>query len=434
MANIILVGSQWGDEGKGKVVDIYTEFADVVIRFQGGGNAGHTIVIGDQQIILHQIPSGICHPDKLCIIGNGMVLDLETLVEEIELLRKNGYFFDDSQLLISEEVHLVMPYHRLLDVGKEKKAGDKKIGTTGRGIGPAYADKINRTGIRFIDLFDENVFREKLEINLAEKNPYLANQLDQPECNGNELFEKFTALGENLKPHLTNTSVTINRLIQEGKNILFEGAQGALLDIDHGTYPYVTSSSTTAGAACTGCGIGPTKIDGVVGIVKAYSTRVGEGPFPTEQHNEIGERLQEHGKEFGATTGRPRRCGWIDTVVLRHAVRVNGLTSLALTKLDVLSGMEKIKICRAYRIDGCEVAEFPANIQKVADSAPVYEEVEGWNQDISAVRRNEDLPSAAKNYINVLQELLGVEFILISVGAKRDGTILLKNPFTLERI
>jgi len=431
MANIILVGSQWGDEGKGKVVDIYTEFSDVVVRFQGGGNAGHTIVIGDEQIILHQIPSGILHQNKLCIIGNGMVLDLETLTEEINLLKQNGYFSDNSQLFISEEVHLVMPYHRLLDVGKEQKAGDKKIGTTGRGIGPAYSDKINRTGIRFIDLFDKHVFKEKLELNLAEKNPYLVNQLGQAECDSQELFEKFTALGKNLRPHLANISVKINQFIEDGKNIFFEGAQGALLDVDHGTYPYVTSSSTIAGAACAGCGIGPTKIDGVVGIVKAYSTRVGEGPFPTEQHNEIGKMLQEQGKEFGATTGRPRRCGWVDTVALKHAVRVNGFTSLALTKLDVLTGMEKIKICRSYRLDGREILDFPANIKEVADCEPVYEEVEGWNQDITKARHNEELPPATRNYIKILQELLGVEFILISVGAKRDDTILLKNPFEL---
>ena len=429
MANIIVVGSQWGDEGKGKVVDIYSEFADVIVRFQGGSNAGHTVVIGDKKVILHQIPSGILHPGKLCIIGNGMVLDLETLMEEIDEIKRSGFLQDRSQLLISERVHIVFPYHRLIDKGREEKAGKRKIGTTGRGIGPTYVDKVARTGIRLVDLFNEEVFKEKLERSLEEKNPYITTDLNQQGFDNNELFEKYGALAKRLRPNMVNISLTINRLIREGKNILFEGAQGALLDIDHGTYPFVTSSSTAAGAACLGSGIGPTEIDGVIGIVKAYTTRVGEGPFPTEQKNEIGKTLQKKGGEFGATTGRPRRCGWIDTVVVSHANRINGFTGLALTKLDVLTGLEKIKICRAYLIDGKERSEFPASIQALKNCEPVYEEVDGWDQDLSAIRHYDDLPVNAKRYIQLLQELIGVEFILISVGVEREEIILLKNPF-----
>jgi len=429
MASIVVIGSQWGDEGKGKIIDIFTEFADAVIRFQGGGNAGHTVVIGDKQVILHQIPSGCLRKNTLCVIGNGMVLDLETLMEEIEDVEKSGFLEDRSQLLISEGVHLVFPYHRLADKGREEQAGDKKIGTTGRGIGPTYETKVARTGIRFVDLFDEDLFREKLVTNVAEKNEFLKR------CNfelldAEELFEKYRTLAEKLKPFVGNISVVIDQLMKEGKNILFEGAQGTLLDVDHGTYPYVTSSTTTAGGVCSGAGIGPTRLDGVIGIVKAYTTRVGEGPFPTEQKNETGKRLQDTGKEFGATTGRPRRCGWIDTVALRHACRINGFTALALTKLDVLGGLEKIRICRSYRVDGQEVTEFPASLRALQKCEPVYEEVDGWDEDITPIRSYDDLPANARTYIERLQDILGVPFMLISVGVKRDQTILIKNPFS----
>ncbi|MFH0814158.1 MAG: adenylosuccinate synthase [Pseudomonadota bacterium] len=433
MANIIIIGAQWGDEGKGKVVDIYTKSADVIVRFQGGSNAGHTVVIGEQKIILHQIPSGILHPEKVCVIGNGVVLNLETLLEEFEDLKRHGFFQDESKLLISEEAHVVFPYHPLIDTGKEKKAGKQKIGTTGKGIGPSYEDKVARTGIRVVDLFDEKVLREKIEKNLAEKNPYLTDQLGHQGFETDDLVAKFMRLGKRVKPRVANTSLTLYQLIREGENILFEGAQGTLLDLDHGTYPYVTSSNTIAGAACVGSGIGPTMIDGVIGIVKAYTTRVGEGPFPTEQKNEIGERLREKGQEFGATTGRPRRCGWIDTVVVRHACRINGFTGLALTKLDILTGLEKIRICHAYLIDGNVVGEFPASIGDMERCEPIYEEVDGWDQDLNTIRNYEDLPSNTKNYITLLQELVGVECILISVGNKRDETILLKDPFSLQK-
>ena len=429
MANIIIVGAQWGDEGKGKIVDIYTEFADAIVRFQGGSNAGHTVVIGNKKIILHQIPSGILHPEKLCIIGNGVVLDIETLLEEINELKSQGFFQDETQLLISEEAHLVFPYHRFIDIGKERKAGSNKIGTTGRGIGPAYGDKIGRTGIRFIDLFDEKVFKEKLEKNAIEKNFYLSKYLDQEGFDGSELFEKYSALARRLKPNLANTSVVINRLMEKKKNILFEGAQGALLDIDHGTYPFVTSSNTVASAACVGSGIGPTKIDGVVGIVKAYTTRVGEGPFPTELNDEIGMRLRDKGKEFGATTGRPRRCGWIDIVALKHSNRINGFTHLALTKLDVLTGVEKIRVCRAYKLEGKEVSEFPASIHTLKNCEPVYEEVDGWQEDLTGIKKYNDLPKNAKKYIKLIEELTGRKFILISVGFERGETIILRSPF-----
>ena len=429
MANIIIVGSQWGDEGKGKVVDLFTKFADVIVRFQGGSNAGHTVVFDDKKIILHQIPSGILHPDKVCIIGNGVVLDLETLLEEIEELKRHGYFQDETKLLISEAAHLVFPYHRVIDAGKEKNAGEKKIGTTGRGIGPTYENKVARTGIRLIDLFDATVLREKLEGNLLEKNPFITSQFGHQGFDSSELTAKFTALGLRMKHHVVNTSVKLYQFIREGKNILFEGAQGTLLDLDHGTYPYVTSSNTVAGGACVGSGVGPTHINGVIGIVKAYTTRVGEGPFPTEQRNEMGERLRDKGQEYGATTGRPRRCGWVDTTVIRHSSRLNGFTGMALTKLDVLTGLETIKVCRAYSIDGNEVSEFPTSIRDMEKCQPIYEELPGWSQDLSTIRNYDDLPANTRNYITVLQDLIGVEFILISVGSKRDETILLKNPF-----
>jgi len=429
MANVVVVGSQWGDEGKGKIIDIFTGFADAVVRYQGGGNAGHTVVIGDQKVILHQIPSGCLREGIWCIIGNGMVLDIETLMDEIEGVEKAGFLKDKSKLRISEEVHLVFSYHRLLDASREKQAGEKKIGTTGRGIGPAYENKVARTGIRFADMFDEALFKEKLAANTAEKNDALVRCGSAASLDVESLYEQYRALAGRLKPYIANTSVLINQLIQKGKHILFEGAQGTLLDIDHGTYPFVTSSNTTAGGACTGAGIGPTCIDEVIGIVKAYTTRVGEGPFPTEQINEVGERLRDRGKEFGATTGRPRRCGWIDIVALQHACRINGFTGLSLTKLDVLTGFEKIRICRAYEIDGIETVDFPASLAALTRCRPVYEEIDGWTEEISAIRRYEDLPEKARRYIERLQDLLGVNFILISVGVKRDETILLSNPF-----
>ncbi|MBP1709520.1 MAG: purA [Deltaproteobacteria bacterium] len=433
MANVIVIGAQWGDEGKGKIVDIYTDFADAIVRFQGGSNAGHTVVIGNKKIILHQIPSGILHPEKLCIIGNGVVLDLETLLDEINELKSQGFFQNETQLLISEEAHLVFPYHRLIDIGKENKAGSNKIGTTGRGIGPAYGDKIVRTGIRVIDLFDEKVLREKLEKNAAEKNFYLTKYLDQEGFDGSPLFEKYSALARRLKPNVVNTSVVINQLMEKKKNILFEGAQGTLLDIDHGTYPFVTSSNTVAGAACVGSGIGPTRIDGVVGIVKAYTTRVGEGPFPTELNDEIGLRLKDKGKEFGATTGRPRRCGWIDIVALKHSSRINGFTHLALTKLDVLTGVKKIKVCRAYKLEGKEVSEFPASVHTLQNCEPVYEEVAGWQEDLTGIKKYNDLPRNAKKYIKLLEKSMERKFILVSVGFERGETIIVKTPFPSKK-
>jgi len=433
LANVIVIGAQWGDEGKGKIVDIYTEFADAVVRFQGGSNAGHTVVIGNKKFILHQIPSGILHPKKICIIGNGVVLDLETLLDEINELKSQGFFQNETQLLISEEAHLVFPYHRLIDIGKENKAGSNKIGTTGRGIGPAYGDKIVRTGIRVIDLFDEKVFRKKLAKNAAEKNFYLTKYLDQEGFDVSALFEKYSALARRLKANVINASVVINQLMKKKKNILFEGAQGTLLDVDHGTYPFVTSSNTVAGAACVGSGVGPTKIDEVVGVVKAYTTRVGEGPFPTELNDKIGLTLREKGGEFGATTGRPRRCGWIDIVALKHANRINGFTYLALTKLDVLTGLGKIKVCRAYKLEGKEVSEFPASIHALKNCEPVYEEVAGWQEDLTGIKKYNDLPKNAKKYIKLLEKLTERKFILISVGFERGETIIAKPPFPSKK-
>lgn len=430
MAAIVVIGTQWGDEGKGKLVDLYTEHADAIVRFQGGSNAGHTVVVGEKKTILHQIPSGILHPGKTCIIGNGVVLNLEGLLEEMEELKAQGYFQNERQLLISEEAHVVFPYHRLIDIGMESKRGTKKIGTTGRGIGPTYTDKVARTGIRVIDLFDEEAVREKLTKNLADKNPYLSGVLGQQELDVEAVWEQCSALAQKVKPYATNTSAVIYRLIREGKRVLFEGAQGTMLDLDHGTYPYVTSSNTVAGAACTGSGIGPTAIDKVVGVVKAYTTRVGEGPFPTEQRNEVGALLQDRGKEFGATTGRPRRCGWMDTVVVRHSSRVNGLTSMALTKLDVLTGLEKIKVCRAYSLDGKEVTDLPSSIEVLDRCEPVYEEVKGWDQPLSDLRSYREMPASTKDYLGLLEDLIGLKFILISVGVKRDETIVLESPFS----
>ena len=349
MANVIIVGAQWGDEGKGKVVDIYTEYAQDVVRFQGGNNAGHTLVVGDVKTVLHLIPSGILHEGKRCIIGNGVVLDPKVFLEEIDGLKAKGCLQDDAQLMVDGAVNVIMPYHKVIDIAREKKSGAKKIGTTGRGIGPTYEDKVARRGIRFADLLKPEVFERKLQEVLPEKNFYIENYLGEKPLDEKEIIEEYLGYAERLRCYLGRTSTYLDKVIKEGHNILFEGAQGSLLDIDHGTYPYVTSSTTIAAGACTGAGIGPTLIDEVVGISKAYVTRVGEGPFPTELHDEMGDTLRAAGSEFGATTGRPRRTGWLDIVALREAVRTNGLTGIALTKMDVLNDLETIKACTTYR-------------------------------------------------------------------------------------
>ncbi len=430
MANVVVVGAQWGDEGKGKVVDIYTEFADDVVRYQGGNNAGHTLVVGDEKVVLHLIPSGILHAGKRCIIGNGVVLDPEVFIREITNLKASGKFQDDSCLLVSESLHLIMPYHKRIDIAREAKSGDNKIGTTGRGIGPTYEDKIGRRGIRLMDLLDREQFARKLKENLAEKNFILEKLLGEKPFTFEEIFDEFNRYAEILKKYCADTTLVLHNDIKAGKKILFEGAQGTLLDVDHGTYPFVTSSSTCAGGACTGSGASPRDIHEIIGISKAYVTRVGSGPFPTELSDATGEKMRQIGQEFGATTGRPRRCGWFDAVVVRFAVRVNGLTGIALTKLDVLSDFDTIKICTGYLLNGEKVQEVPANLDKFDKCQPVYEEMPGWRSDIRGVKNFADLPEKARNYVKRLEQLVGCPMVIVSVGPRRDETIILRNPFT----
>src|SRR5512140_2795755 len=361
MANVVVVGAQWGDEGKGKVVDIYTEFADDVVRYQGGNNAGHTLVVGNEKVVLHLIPSGVLHPGKRCIIGNGVVLDPEVFIEEINKLKSKGRLEDDRSLLLSDSLHIIMPYHKRIDIAREAKSGAKKIGTTGRGIGPAYEDKIGRRGIRLMDLLDEKAFTRKVKEVLEEKNLILTQLLGEKPFTFQEIYDEYIGYAETLRKYAADTSLLLHKEIKAGKSLLFEGAQGTLLDVDHGTYPFVTSSSTCAGGACTGSGVSPREIHEVIGISKAYVTRVGSGPFPTELNDAVGEELRRIGGEFGATTGRPRRCGWFDAMVIRYAVRVNGLTGIALTKLDVLSEFDTIKVCTCYTFEGKMLESLPAS-------------------------------------------------------------------------
>lgn len=428
MPNIIIVGSQWGDEGKGKIVDFLSENADVVARFQGGHNAGHTVVINDEKFILHLIPSGILNKGKICLIGNGVVVDPAALIEEINELRGRGVEVAKN-LFLSKNAHLIMPYHLSLDKEREKLRGTKCIGTTGRGIGPAYADKTARTGIRVVDLIQPHVFKEKLKANLFDINFLLENLYKVPRFDVEDVYNEYMGYAEKLSEYIADTDIIINRMISENKNVLFEGAQGALLDIDHGTYPYVTSSNPIAGGACIGLGIGPTKISKVLGIVKAYTTRVGSGPFPTEIKDPLGDKLRERGGEYGATTGRPRRCGWLDMVILRHSARINGLTGIAITKLDILDGIDVIKICTSYRYKGNIYEEFPKEINIFEECEPVYEEVEGWSASTKGVREFNKLPEAAKAYIKKIENMLGVEAQLISTGQRRDELIKLKEQF-----
>jgi adenylosuccinate synthase len=426
MANVVIVGAQWGDEGKGKIVDLLTQYADLVVRFQGGNNAGHTIVLKGEKFVVHLLPSGILYEDKKCIIGNGVVLDPAVLIEEIDEIKKRGYFKDDSQLMISEETHLILPYHRRIDVAREKIF---KIGTTGRGIGPAYEDKVARCGIRVVDLIDEKVFREKLEANLIQKNVYLTQVLKERNFEFLEIFDEYLQYKNRLGKYVKNTSLILHEEIQKGKHVLFEGAQGALLDLDHGTYPYVTASNTLAGNACAGSGIGPTMINSVIGIAKAYTTRVGEGPFPTELQDEVGEKIRQKGGEYGATTGRPRRCGWFDAVVVNHSIRVNGIREIVITKLDVLNDFDTINICVGYRMDGKVLYHFPSNLEILKYSEPVYEELRGWKTEIKGAKNFKDLPTNTRRYLKRIEKLIGTKITMISVGSERDETVEVKNPF-----
>jgi adenylosuccinate synthase len=429
LKSVIVIGAQWGDEGKGKIVDIYSEFADTIVRPTGGNNAGHTLIVKGEKFVFHLIPSGILHPGKKCVISNGVVVDPKVLFSEIDRLKERGYLADDGQLKIGLLANVILPYHVSFDKGREEKLGSRKIGTTARGIGPCYEDKMARIGIRICDLIRPPVFEEKLRANLELKNFLLKNYYGAEEVDFRKTYDEYIAYGERLKPYLIDTSLFINMEIRQGAKILFEGAQGTLLDVDHGTYPFVTSSNTTAGGVCTGSGVGPTKIGTVIGVTKAYATRVGSGPFPTELFDDDGQMMRDRGHEYGSTTGRPRRCGWFDVPAMRYASRLNGFSSLALTKLDVLTGLSRIKVCVAYEIEGARRDEVPMSLYEFEAATPIYEEVEGWKEDISTAREYGDLPKAAQKYIRMLEEITDTEISLVSVGADRNETIIRRNPF-----
>ncbi|TKB09366.1 adenylosuccinate synthase [Desulforhopalus sp. IMCC35007] len=430
MSSVVVVGTQWGDEGKGKVVDLLTRYADFVVRFQGGNNAGHTLVVEGKKFIFHIIPSGILYEDKMCMIGNGVIIDPGVLIKEMAQLQAQGLTITPDRLMISEAAHLIMPYHASLDQAKENALSDgDKIGTTGRGIGPCYMDKVGRVGIKAGDLRDESLFRDKLKAALDEKNFLLTKKYNAAPVEFEAVYRQFQEFAEKLIPFYGNISVELDAARKKDQNILFEGAQGTHLDIDHGTYPFVTSSNTIAGNACTGSGFGPAYIDAVVGIMKAYTTRVGSGPFPTELFDTVGNELQEKGHEFGATTGRRRRCGWLDGVVGADATRLNGVTGLAITKLDVLSGQSELKIATSYELNGKSYAAMPSNVREAGAVTPVYESLEGWKEEIDHIRDYDDLPLKAKEYIKRVEEVSGAPANIISVGPDREETLLLKNPF-----
>jgi adenylosuccinate synthase len=422
MSATVVIGAQWGDEGKGKVVDLLAERSDVVARYQGGNNAGHTIVTGDEVYKLHLIPSGILYPETTCIIGNGVVVDPAVLCGEIAELEQRGV--DVSRLQLSGNAHLIMPYHVVLDGASERRLGKFSIGTTGRGIGPCYIDKAARVGIRAQDLLDHKILVAKLEIALESKNDLLERMYGLPRLDPAKVAEDLLPHAERLRPHIGDTALFIDHALKDGKHVLFEGAQGTMLDLDHGTYPFVTSSNPTAGAACTGTGVGPTRIDRVLGVAKAYATRVGEGPFPTELSDDDGRRMMEVGHEFGTTTGRQRRCGWIDLVALRYAVRLSGITQLALTKLDVLSGFSRVRLCVAYETrEGERLDDFPYHQTVFHGCSPVYEEMPGWDGDLSGCRNPEDLPPRAREYVDAIAEALEVPITLIGTGQGRNQVI-----------
>ena len=419
MSVTVLVGSQWGDEGKGKIVDILSEKFEIVARYQGGANAGHTVEIGDKQYILHLIPSGILRKDVTCVIGNGVVVDPNALLTEIKFLEENNISIE-GRLFISHNAHLIMPYHKLLDSIGE--SGERKIGTTGRGIGPCYMDKFARKGIRIVDLLKEDVLRKKIRENIEEKNALLKKVYNHEILDVDEIINEYLHFDKAIDSYVTDVPSMLNKAIDEGKNILLEGAQGALLDVDHGTYPYVTSSSPTSGGASTGTGIPPNKITSIFGIVKAYTTRVGQGPFPTELIDDNGEKLREVGAEYGATTGRPRRCGWFDAFLVRYSAMINGVDSVAITKLDVLSAFEKIKICVGYKINGKTVNTFPSDVDTLSNVTPVYETLDGWLEDISECRSYKELPVKTRKYLDFMSDKANIKIDIVSVGPKRDQT------------
>ena len=427
MSNTVVVGTQWGDEGKGKVVDLLTAGADLVVRFQGGNNAGHTLVVKGQQFIFHLIPSGILYEDKKCLIGNGVVVDPEVLLEEIENLKKAGIEVTPDRLSLSDKAHIIMPYHRAIDLAREAAKGKDKLGTTGRGIGPCYEDKAARRGVRAVDLTEPETLEEKVRANLKEKNFYLTNFLGAEPLGAQPVLDRYLGMAKKLEAFIGDVSIELDHALKANKKILFEGAQGTHLDVDHGTYPFVTSSNPLSGAACAGAGIGPNQLHHVVGIVKAYTTRVGAGPFVTELIDKTGHYIQERGKEFGATTGRKRRCGWLDMVVVRDAARLNGLDSLAITKLDVLTGLDKLNICVSYDINGEQINFRPSSLKKQALCMPVYKEMPGWGEDISRAREVSQLPHQARAYVEAIEDLAGVPVSIISVGAGREETIMVKD-------
>jgi adenylosuccinate synthase len=427
MSSVVVVGTQWGDEGKGKITDYLSEKAEVVARYQGGNNAGHTIVFGGKKYKLHLIPSGIFYKDKDCVIGNGMVIDPKALVEELAYLHERNV--DTSNLRISNRAHVILPYHLKLDIVEEERKGANKIGTTKKGIGPAYMDKAARIGIRMADLLDREVFEEKLERNLAEKNRMFEKYYEVEGFTKEEILDEYYEYGQQVAKYVCDTSVVLNDALDEGRRVLFEGAQGVMLDLDQGTYPFVTSSNPIAGGVTIGSGVGPSKINHVVGVSKAYTTRVGDGPFPTELHDEIGSNIREVGNEYGTTTGRPRRVGWFDSVVVRHARRVSGITDLSLNSIDVLTGIEKLKICTAYKYRGEVIEEFPASLKVLAECEPVYEELPGWTEDITGVKSLDELPVNARHYIERVSQLTGIPLTVFSVGPDRNQTNLVRGVF-----
>ncbi len=430
MPGIVIVGAQWGDEGKGKVVDVFSSQADLTVRYQGGNNAGHTLVVNGQKTVLHLIPSGILHKRCTCVIASGVVLDPEVLIHEIIALKEKGILKNPKQLLIADGATLIMPYHKIIDQKREEKMGLEKLGTTGRGIGPAYEDRASRKAILFRDLFDSRVLKQKLTLALEEKNFLIENYFHAKPLNIQDLHDKFTAFGKVLEIHrIGDPGLLVDKHIKAKKKVLFEGAQGTLLDLLHGTYPYVTSSSTVAGSACTGTGMGPKSIQKVIGITKAYCTRVGTGPFPTELHDDMGELIQKKGNEFGATTGRKRRCGWLDLVALRYAIRVNGLTSLSLMKIDVLTGLKEIKVATSYKLDGKTITEFPTSAAELERVKPVYKTFKGWSKSLDGVRKKAKLPKEALKYIDFIEKTVGVKCDIISTGPDREETIWVKELF-----
>ncbi len=428
MGNVAVVGSQWGDEGKGKVVDVYGESADLIIRFQGGNNAGHTIVVNEEKIVLHLIPAAALHDNKTCIIGNGVVVDPEVLLREINQLQEKGYL-QSSSLLVSDRAHVIMPYHKQLDKLRESNTSATFIGTTGRGIGPAYSDKVGRRGIRMADLLRPDYLEKRLEEVLPEKNCILQSYFNAPPLEACGLMDQLLTLAERLKDRIVDTQPLIHNALKEGKKVMYEGAQGVLLDIDHGTYPYVTSSNTITGAALSGAGVGPNDVDQVIGITKVYTTRVGEGPFPTELENETGALIRKVGGEFGATTGRKRRCGWLDLVALKHAKRVAGFTGLALTKIDVLSVVDDIKICTAYELNDEQIDYVPSTPEDYERVKPIYKTFVSWDEKLPKVKSKKDLPAALQEYIKFIETELEVPAVLLSVGPDRNDTIVIHNPF-----